>query len=311
MNSEPIIQNSELRRAVSLCFVAAALWTGASAQDIVFRPDPAPAGARGGALGGALVSDNHDIEGLYSNTATLREMPLPGITIDHRHDWDQGIFYEDLALRLFSSDYQALGAGFRVTDGGSYGPRRLFDFTQYAADIGYAFDVIPNLHLGILGGGRIGEASGDRKTGYSVSLGVLYSPTPSVSYGFAVRDLGKSLQYLYSPNTGRTTVGLTTTSPATLETGGTFRFPAQNRMPYLQISVAIERDYGTRNLWYKGGIELTPWPFLAARVGYINETVVQGTGGLGLTIGNFRFDYAIMPRKQASRYDEFSIKAFF
>jgi hypothetical protein len=154
-------------------------------------------------------------------------------------------------------------------------------------------------------------ASGQSKSGYSFSFGLLYAPTQSVSYGAVLRDLGKSLEYTYSGATDKTTVELSTVRPVILELGSTLLFPAQGRRPFLQLSVSVERDYVLRELRYKGGIELTPWGFLAARVGYVNATVAQATGGIGLTIGIFRVDYAVMPRRQTSRYDEFSIKAFF
>jgi hypothetical protein len=93
--------------------------------------------------------------------------------------------------------------------------------------------------------------------------------------------------------------------------GSTLLFPAKTRAPFLQLSISVERDYVLKELRYRGGIELTLWHYLAARVGYINATVAQATGGVGLTIGKFQFDYAIMPRAQAPRYDEFSVKAYF
>ncbi len=281
------------------------------AQDVLFRGDPGPGGARGDALGGSLVSDIRDMEGLYNNPASLRAMTSPGLAADHRHDWDRGIFFESLALRMFSTNFNSLGVGARVSDAGGFGSKRLLEFRQYAADIGYAVDLFPNFSLGVLAGGRTGQASGETKSGYSFSLGVLYSPTPSVSYGIVVRDFGKSLQYAYSAQTGKTTVALSGTRPGSVEMGSTLLFPAQSRLPFLQISVSVERDYIAKELRYKGGVELTPWRFLALRVGYVNAAVAQAMGGLGLTIGRFRFDYGIMPRTQAPRFDEMSVKAFF
>lgn len=310
-NSGHIIHIPALRNAVLLCLVLLLVKSGTKAQDILYRGDPEPAGARGAGLGGALVSDIRDIEGLYNNPASLRALKFPGLSADHRHDWDQGIFFESLALRLFSGNSQSLGVGVRMTDAGNIGSKRLLGFTQYAADVGYAVDIFSNFSFGVLAGARLGKASGETKSGYSFSFGILYAPTEAVRYGIVVRDVGKSLDYTYSGLTGKTTLGTAKMGPATVEMGSTLLFPSRGRAPFLQLSISVERDYVVKELRYKGGIELTPWRFLAARIGYVNATAVQATGGLGLSIGNFRIDYAIMPRPQTSRYDEFSVKAFF
>ncbi len=311
MRSGIRIQSSELRIAITTGLLIMLLQWNGQAQDVIFHGDPQPIGARGTALGGSLVSDLHDIEGLYNNPASLRALAFPGLTTDHRHDWDQGIFFDAIALRAFSTDFHSLGVGLRLTDAGTFGAKRLLEFRQYAADVGYAIDVFSNLSVGLLAGAREGKASGESKSGYSFSFGLLYAPTPAVTYGIVLRDLGKSLSYSYSSVTEKTAIALGAFRPASAEIGSSLLFPTNGREPFLQLSVSVERDYIVKELRYRGGIEITPWHFLAARVGYINATVTQATGGLGLTIGKFRFDYAIMPRPQAPRYDEFSIKAFF
>ncbi len=311
MTSDFRNRSSALQRGISAALLMLVLQGSGGAQNIVYRGDPQPIGARGTALGRSLVSDIRDIEGLYDNPASLTALEFPGLSADHRHDWDQGVFFEALALRAFSTDLHSLGVGVRMTHAGTFGAKRQLEFKQYAADVGYAVSVLSDLSLGIMAGGRMGMASGESVSGYSVSFGLLYSPTPSIRYGLVVHDLGKCLEFTFDPLTQKTTVGLATFLPASIEMGSTLLFPTRGRAPYLQLSIAVERDYILKELRYRGGMELTLWRFLAARVGYVNATYTQATAGLGLTLGNFRFDYAIMPRPQAPRYDEFSVKAFF
>ena len=171
------IQASGFSTLVLLGIVILSTQVTGQAQDILFRGDPQPFGARGSALGGALVSDIHDIEGLYNNPASLRALVFPGLSVDHRHDWDQSVFFESVALRAFSTDFHSLGIGVRVTDAGGIGARQQLDLRQYAADVGYAFDILPNVSFGVLAGARQGMASGQSKSGYSFSFGLLYAPT--------------------------------------------------------------------------------------------------------------------------------------
>ncbi len=311
MNSEFRTHTSEFLTVFAAILLQLALHARGLGQDIVYRGDPQETGARGTALGGSLVSDIRDIEGLYDNPASLSELSFPGLNASLHHDWNEGIFNGGMSLRAFSNDMNSLGLGFRLTDAGTLAPKRHLDFRQYAGDVGYSFNVLTDLSMGVLAGARMGVASGETKSGYLISLGLMYTPTPSVRYGLVVRNMGKYLQYTFDPLNGVTSAAPVTARPGSVEMGSTFLFPSETRAPFVQFSISVERDYILKELRYKGGMELTLWQFLAARVGYVSAATAQVTGGLGVTLGRFQFDYAVMPRPQAPRYDEISVKAFF
>ena len=279
--------------------------------DPAFRGDPRFSGARGAALGGALGSDAYDIETLYWNPAGINTIARPGIMASHRHDWDLAVYEEGIAARLVKSGGHALAASVRVIHAGSIGQVKDLKFRQFSGDIAYAYELITDFSFGILAGVRMGSTDAGSTTGYSMSLGILYSPSPSVSYGLTMRDLGRSLEYLPQSIAAGARPTLDEFRPAAMEISSTLRFPSKSRSHFLQILVAVEHNMITKEYLYRGGLEVLLTDFLAARLGYVNAPVTQANGGLGLMLGRLELDYAIMPRKSgAARFDEWSLKYF-
>jgi hypothetical protein len=286
----------------------------AQVTDFVYRVDNRLPGARGAALAGAITSDNQDVETLYWNPAGLIGVARPGVALDHRHDWDDGVYNESVALRLFRSGAHAVGIGLQVTRTGGTDatPARRFDFRQYSADLAYAYEIITDVSAGLLAGVRQGSANGQTLTGYAVSLGLIYTPDRSVSYALCVRGIGRNIEYNLHTSTGPTVPVFDETRPVTTELSSVMRYPARNRAPYLTLTVAIENNHILKELRYKGGIELLLFGnIIAARAGLINATSREVSAGLGVTLGKFRLDYAVQSQKYTARFDEVSLKAFF
>lgn len=278
---------------------------------VIYRGDPRYAGARSSSLGGAISADNRDIESMFSNPASLNTITYSGAIVDHKHDWDWGVFDETLGLRVLHGEVHSLGIGARYTHT-STNKTGSIDFRQFSADIAYSYQVFTDFNVGFLAGIRQGRTDERSIGGSSVSLGILYTPTPAVSYGMVIRDLGRSIEYTLQDSGAPTSIGVDEVHPASFELSSTLRFPSKGRAPFIQLLVAVEKDYIGKEFRYKGGLEILFFKnMLAARIGYVNATFRQPSAGLGLTLGKFEIDYAIMPRQEAPRFDQFTLKAFF
>jgi hypothetical protein len=242
----------------------------------------------------------------------MKTLAYPGLALDHRHDWDNGVFDESLAMRLFDTGAHAVGLGVRLTHTGGTNPIHPMNFRQYSVDLAYAYEILTEFNAGILAGVRQGSANGETRTGYSITLGLMYTPDRSISYALCIRDLGRSIEYTLHRSNNTTVAGYDEFHPATTELSSTLRFPARNRAPFLSLMVAIENNHILKEFRYKGGLELLLFGnTVAARVGMVNASAREASGGLGLALGRFRIDYAIMPRISSARYDEISLKAIF
>ena len=145
-------------------------------------------------------------------------------------------------------------------------------------------------------------------TSYSMSIGILYSPSPAVSYGLAMRDLGRNLKFLPLSSTAESAPERDVFRPAALEISSTLRFPTKSRSHFVQLLVAVEHNLLTEVYSYRGGLEVLPFDFLALRLGYLNAGWTMASAGLGVIVGGFEVDVAIMPQESGTRFHEVSVK---
>lgn len=269
-------------------------------------------GARGTSLGDATGSDEYDIESMYRNPATLAYLRNTNVLVDQRHDYINHVFNENIAGRIFATHTMALGLGAGIESAGRFATADPYKFMQYDLDAAYAFrvpSVSSDLSLGLLGNFRLGQDDSLTRKAAQFSAGLMYSPTPGTSYAVIYRGLGTSIGYTSTATgDGEFTRGEIQHPARSLEIGSTMRYPGMSSLPFLTISISGEKDFTSRVVRIRGGVELVIRDMLYLRLGYLNAEVWQVRYGIGLTIAGLTFDYAIMPLVGAGRFDEMTLK---
>ena len=171
------------------------------------------------------------------------------------------------------------------------------ELDQYQAAFAYAYALNKEFSVGLLQNISYTSNNTAQYWTYSSDFGIVYAPEKSITYGLSFRGLGRETTYEII-ETGETTLG-SALSTQSLEVGATVRFPTEKRT-YLSISFANEKRFGEDGLWYKGGIELLPYSFIAVRSGAMfnfSESVYIPRFGLGYNAKFVRLDYMVAPKK--------------
>jgi hypothetical protein len=262
-----------------------------------FSTEPIQPSARAAAFADAYICDPYDVNSFYWNPASLTFLKMYSVVANSVMSWDRLIFRNNVAVPYRLGDDQTAALGVAA----NYFSRLAY----YSLDLGYAKKLSPTVSAGIfLDLGYAASRSTERWVG-SGSLGILYAPTPGISYGMVYKGLGTGVQYT---NDGiKETLEFKKPKQSFL-TGMTFFFPSINRRPYLIVSLTAEKILGTANFISKAGIEVMPFPFLAARFGILSSPIVAtGRAGIGLYLSRFRIDYAISPSVAEDRLHQISI----
>ena len=269
-------------------------------------------GARGMALGDAIGSDGQDIESMYLNPATLSFLRAANVIIDHREGFDNQIFQENIAGRLFAGSFGALGLGIGVEHSGKFTRSGPFNFVQTDLDVGYSFRVMnvsTDLSLGILGNFRTAKVDSASRSGSRFSLGLMYSPSAGTSYSVVYRGLGSDISYSVSDVAGVrfTHLGVDRLNRS-LEIGSTLRYPSLSGPPFLTMSIAGEKDFVEKVVRLRGGLEFILANSVSLRIGYVSARVSEFRYGLGLSIARLTLDFGAMPLPGQGRGEEITLK---
>jgi hypothetical protein len=136
-------------------------------------------------------------------------------------------------------------------------------------------------------------------------VGLLYYPTPGVSYGITYQTFGPGIVYQAQGN--RESLAYEQQLPQSLKIGTAFRFPSNTNNPTATIMLSSELLLGEEKLRNHVGVEIWPWRQLALRIGFagIDSTTVF-RAGFGVLTQNLQFDYAYCPLSVQERYHQIS-----
>lgn len=161
-----------------------------------------------------------------------------------------------------------------------------------------------------------------------VSLGLLYRPDPSISYGIVFQGLGNRPVMRLPENTPpseasetpepssvllQSVVNSLDTVPALvastvkdrIQIASTFRYPYEFAPTRFTLSLASEKVFTVSGLTFKGGLELYAASWLVLRTGFLIQTRQETDGarfGAGLRARGVHLDYGIVA---SSRRDEY------
>ncbi len=250
-------------------------------------------GGRPSAMGEAYVGLAEGVNTLTYNPAGAANLDAAEVSAMHA-EWVQGFRYEYVAF-AYPLSWGTLGGSVRaLTVGGfelrtdpdnpSEEPEGTFGAADVAVDVSYAYPLSGVLAVGAnakIINQRIHDVSA---TGVAGDVGVYWEPRPSLSAGLAARNLGPPVTFEEESSP----------LPMTAEVGLGYRMFDRK----LVLSGAAEKPFKADFL-YKGGVEYAPLEFISGRVGYLLGLDTQGntglTGGLGVNVAGFSFDFAVAP----------------
>lgn len=257
-----------------------------------------PTGARNASLVNANIAEPADISVMYENPAPLVFLEKNTVLLNHSQGMTLHGMQETLALPLLLTSTTAIALSLDAYHDGYVGnalPAYERSF-EYGYDLALAHEIAPTMSLGAGVVFRRGAVGGNSQSwGAYYSVGADYAPTPDIGYGIVYSTTARALPV--SPfDSGSVTVR--DLGRKKLEVGGTMSYPssASLRSPIVRISFANEKIFGTKGLYYKGGVEIRPMEYVALRFGYLaGPRVYSARYGLGITANPLAFQYAICP----------------
>lgn len=294
-----------------------------TADSLGFRFNNSYLGARSVALAEAPVSDAPQINGMYSNPATLLfssgSMQLTGNSL---YNPANNVMIQNLTTPLFSSDDMFLGMGVSLQHQGSSQlastesphPR----FNQYDFSLAYAWKLHPTLSLGSRVDLAYGNANNTEKFASTAALGFTYTPSSSISYGIVYKGTGYRYKQLgsglyYRTNDDGTTILSRHQLPHRLELGAALSFPSQINESQFVLTFSNEKVFGEPGLIYRGGLEVFMTQAISLRGGYFYSSPDANGARFGIGIDlvplTISYSYASGNPELTGQFHQISISA--
>lgn len=268
---------------------------------------------RTSALGDATVADPAYASSMNSNPASIALAEnFNSVQINLFHNWNNNLAWESIAYPIFRNAGHAFAgqlgyhhAGFEKMNMLGENPYTQPELDAFQADLAYAWTYREVFSLGIMGNLSFTQNEHSRYWSSFVNLGLMYAPSRSVSYGATLKGLGRTPAYTILDD-GRTGIR-PDDLPATLELGATLHFPVRAEKTGFSVSMANEKIFGEKGIWYKGGVEARPVPALALRTGLLfhlkdsdsdDDHILAPRFGIGFLAGFATIDYSFSPSDQ-------------
>jgi len=280
----------------------------AEAQLLVSTVRPFGISPRGFALADAYCADWEDVTSMYGNPGALGSLKASSIVLTHHADWITRTATEFVAVPLRIDDEFSLGFAGTI---GRKGTLTGLDGTEFAfsfrgGDLASSYRIMPTLSLGLLVGVREYSFADDRMTTGWVLVGLLYSPTPGISYGITYRARGSALRVIGGQHAS---LVVESQLPADLEIGASMTYPARSGSPIVSLALTTEKSFpAIQRFNTKGGLEVYPVQFIALRIGYkVGSSNNVARYGAGVRFDRFRLDLGIAPSSAEERSHVFSL----
>jgi hypothetical protein len=294
----------------SCALLAVALWLApsAAAQLIVSTARPFGVSPRGFALADAYSADWDDVTSMYGNPGSLGSLRARSVVVTHYAEWATRTASELLAVPISVDDDLTLAvAGVLGHNGRLLGlDGTEFAFSYSGGDVAGAYRIMPTLALGMLVGAREYVFGDNRMMAGWLHVGVLYNPTPGVTYGITYRARGSAVRVIGGQSA---TLERESQWPADLEIGAAMTYPARSGSPIVSFSLSTEKNFpAIQRFNTKGGLEVYPVQYVALRIGYkVGSSNNVARYGAGIRLGRFHMDAGIAPSSAEDRAHTFSL----
>jgi len=290
-----------IRLLTTCCALVLATHAG-TAQTLISDAHLYGASPRGFAMADAYCADENDVTSMYGNPGALGFLRNTSIVLTHQVEWTTQSAMEQVAVPYQLSRDVSLGISAVVArDGRLSGlDGTEFAFKSYGVDLGSSIRVIPTLTVGLLLGARKFTFADQTMTTGWVQTGVLYNPTPGITYGVSYRIRNSLLCVIAGSHAS---LEREPTWPGELEIGAAMTFPAHSGVPMVSLALTTSKNFPSiQRFNTKGGLEVYPVPFLALRLGYkVGSSVNVGRYGAGVKVGRLQMDIGIAPSAAEER----------
>lgn len=262
-------------------------------------------GARAGSLAGAYVSEIHDISAMYWNPSSISHVQRKSIVWNYQQGWAGKTKTEMLAFPITSGYTTSIALGVNAAQlliSDKAGNNRMA--ALYGVDCAVSFKLAPTFSAGILGSVKTHSIKTQSEWSASSAVGVLYAPSPEISYGMAFSGIGGTISYVTKDDSLFLAHGVL---PKKLHLGLTMRFPSSRSERIFSIILSNDKTFGQTGIRYNGGFELSLNEFFDVRTGYVVSPTYAGAKyGIGAQTSSIQFDYAISPSTSTNRFHEFT-----
>lgn len=264
-------------------------------------------------MAGTTIADGNGRSSIGVNAALSGLFGKPSFAqINSNHNWDTNFLQHTLVLPTlskglhhFTGRFSYYHQGFEQLPFTNSATLPDPNIVMYRAELAYAIALSNHFSVGTLQ--SVSYTITDKNEdayywNYFADIGLVYAPEGPVSYGLVFRGLGNKTTYEII-ETGQTTLD-SRLATQILEVGATLRYPIEERT-FLSISFANEKRFGEEGLWYKSGIEITPFPLINIRGGAIvnfDQSDFIPRVGLGINTSLFRIDYMIAPNNSIGEH---------
>ena len=294
-----------------------------------------PIGARGTALGGAIVADPRGVESMYWNPAGLANLEGTEIGFSHQpYIADIKINWGAIATAIegfgtlgISAKVVSIGDIEQTTEDHPEGTGTVFSPTLSVIGVTYAKQLTTNVGLGVTGMLIAENVLKVNATGLAFDFGLTYDPRwKGLKFGMAIKNYGPNMSFggegfdLSSENLGTRNVRSKSAAfelPSHWDFGVTYNFVNQNK--HSLTADGVFRSNNFQDDMYQGGMEYSYDDRYFLRGGYNYSK--QGSylygaslgAGLVLPLGSSKltFEYTWAQTKIFSDNQYFTMKVGF
>lgn len=280
-------------------------------------------GARAGALAGSFVTITNDPATIFYNPAGLGTLEEPmGSLGFFKHLLDINSGYATYSQPI--SDLGHFGVGVLYVNYGSFDETddfgnktgNTFSASDLAFSLGYSNTIDENLYWGANAKFIYSSIAGEKSTGLAADLGILYTiPESRVTLGASLRNLGTQLTSYLSTKENL---------PVDFVVGASVvpkGIPLLLNLNFHKLNEEA-KTFGDRFKAFSIGGEFTLSRVLQARVGYSNEQrqelktgasagLAGFSGGIGITVKEYKVDYALSSLGSIGALHRITIGAIF
>jgi len=268
-------------------------------------------GARNAAMGDALISESNDISTMFLNPASLSFIKETSLFLNHGQLRDKLGMTENFAIPILQITALTLSLGVETYHLGYLGENKAFP-EQRIFEYGYNLSaatcaIAQTFSVGGTLGFRHGQTNSSKAWGMFYSVGINYSPSADINYGFALSNVGDDIRYL--PEDSVLTASRVS-SEKRLVMGASMKYPSSSslRRTVFVLALANEKIFGRDGLLYKAGFEVRPWQFLNFRLGYVfGPDISEPRVGAGVSFSVFVLEYVFYGGPSPQMLQQFSL----